>query len=256
MRRAFQKSAEPTSVLARRYGANPKTVAKWRRRTSLDDLPMGPKTPRSTVLDADDEALIVAFRKLTRASLDACWACLKPMIPYLTRSGLHRCLRRWRISRIPPALRPAPIADPDGRRAGQFDLDAIPFDALGSKRWLLMATNRTRTAVFAGFAETLDAEVVAVYIDALAREPQIAVRSIAAPPSIVFASTPPPLKAVQVEGRPSAFFFECRKRAILPLNLPISRAVRPKIVPGWTDVAAAAKPTRAGAIVPASAHAD
>jgi len=33
--------------LAQRYSINPKTVAKWKGRTSVADLPTGPKDPRS-----------------------------------------------------------------------------------------------------------------------------------------------------------------------------------------------------------------
>jgi hypothetical protein len=37
-------------ALAARYGINQKTVAKWKKRGSVADLPTGPKEPRSTVL--------------------------------------------------------------------------------------------------------------------------------------------------------------------------------------------------------------
>ncbi len=47
--------------LAARYGVNAKTVAKWRRRSSVCDARMGPMEPHSTVLSKEDEALIVAF---------------------------------------------------------------------------------------------------------------------------------------------------------------------------------------------------
>ena len=50
VRRAIQHSQESLRVLARRHGINPKTVAKWKKRTSAADLPTGPKAPRSTVL--------------------------------------------------------------------------------------------------------------------------------------------------------------------------------------------------------------
>jgi transposase-like protein len=39
VRRAIQHSQESLRTLARRYGINQKTVAKWRRRTSVTDLP-------------------------------------------------------------------------------------------------------------------------------------------------------------------------------------------------------------------------
>ena len=48
--RAIQHSQESLRVLARRYGINQKTVAKWKRRASVVDLPTGPKDAKSTVL--------------------------------------------------------------------------------------------------------------------------------------------------------------------------------------------------------------
>jgi DNA-binding transcriptional regulator YiaG len=55
IRRAIQHSQESLRTLARRYGINQKTVAKWKKRTSLSDLPTGPKQPRSTVLSVEEE---------------------------------------------------------------------------------------------------------------------------------------------------------------------------------------------------------
>ena len=52
-------------TLAARYGINQKTVAKWKRRTSVADVPTDPKEPRSTVLSVEDEAIVVAFRRHT-----------------------------------------------------------------------------------------------------------------------------------------------------------------------------------------------
>ena len=37
VRRAIQQSQESLRVLARRHGINPKTVAKWKKRTSVQD---------------------------------------------------------------------------------------------------------------------------------------------------------------------------------------------------------------------------
>src|SRR4029077_4256788 len=65
IRRAIQHSQASLRALARRYGINPKTVAKWRRRSSVTDLPTGPKDPRSTVLSVEEEAIIIAFPRHT-----------------------------------------------------------------------------------------------------------------------------------------------------------------------------------------------
>ena len=101
IRRAIQHSQESLRALARRYGVNPKTIAKWKSRTSAADLRTGPKEPRSTVLSVEEEAVVVAFRRHTLLPLDDCLYALQPTIPHLTRSSLHRCLKRHGISRLP-----------------------------------------------------------------------------------------------------------------------------------------------------------
>ena len=101
VRRAIQDSQESIRALAGRFGINPKTVAKWKRRESAADARMGPKEIRSSVLTADEEAIVVAFRKHTLLPLDDCLYALQATIPHLTRSSLHRCLQRHAISRLP-----------------------------------------------------------------------------------------------------------------------------------------------------------
>ena len=70
IRRAIQHSQESLRALARRHGINPKTVAKWKKRSSVTDLPTGPKDPKSTVLTIEEEAMIVAFRRHTEVDPD------------------------------------------------------------------------------------------------------------------------------------------------------------------------------------------
>lgn len=101
IRAELQASKESTRSLAEQYGLNPKTVAKWRKRTTTDDAPMGPHVPRSSVLTPAEEAMIVEFRRRTLLPLDDVMGCLMDAIPKLTRSALHRCLQRNGISRLP-----------------------------------------------------------------------------------------------------------------------------------------------------------
>jgi transposase len=101
VRRAIQGSQKSLRALAKRYGINPKTVAKWRGRNTTLDRPTGPKQSRSTVLSIEEEAVIVAFRQHTLLPLDDCLYALQATIPHLTRSGLHRCLQRHGIARLP-----------------------------------------------------------------------------------------------------------------------------------------------------------
>jgi len=57
----------PLKELGARHGLSQKTVAKWRKRTFVHDAPIGPKTVRSTVLSAEEEAMIVPFPFLPQA---------------------------------------------------------------------------------------------------------------------------------------------------------------------------------------------
>src|SRR5437762_8365923 len=118
IRRAIQHSQESLRTLAKRYGINQKTVAKWKKRSSVVDLPTGPKEPKSTVLSIEDEAIIVAFRRHTLLPLDDCLYSLQATIPHLTRSSLHRCLQRHGISKLP---------DVEGDRSDKRKFKAYPI---------------------------------------------------------------------------------------------------------------------------------
>jgi hypothetical protein len=85
VRRAIQHSQESLKTLSERHGINPKTVAKWCKRTNTADAAMEPKEACSTVLTSEQEAMIVAFRKLTLLALDDYLYVLQPSIPCLPR---------------------------------------------------------------------------------------------------------------------------------------------------------------------------
>ena len=80
VRTAIQRSKAPLKELAARHGLNHKTVAKWRKRAFVNDAPMGPKTPHSTVLSSKEEAIIVAFRKHTLLPLDDCLGTVRNLV--------------------------------------------------------------------------------------------------------------------------------------------------------------------------------
>ena len=80
--RAPSRRKRAPAPLAARYGLNAKTVRKWRGRTTTTDEPMGPKTPKSTVLTLRlEEAIVVAFRQKTLLPLDDVLGCLKGRHP-------------------------------------------------------------------------------------------------------------------------------------------------------------------------------
>ena len=63
VRRAIQHSQESLIALSQRYDINPKTVAKWRSRETVEDRKTGPSQPRSTILSKQEEAIIITFSR-------------------------------------------------------------------------------------------------------------------------------------------------------------------------------------------------
>jgi len=120
VRAELQASQESCRVLASRYGLNPKTVAKWKRRDTITDAPMGPHNAHSTVLTSLEEGIIVEFRRRTLLPLDDVLGCLRDTIPNLTRSALHRCLQRHGISRLP-------ASDEKASKRGRFSETKIGY---------------------------------------------------------------------------------------------------------------------------------
>ena len=168
VRRAIQHSQASLRDLARRFGVNPKTIAKWRKRSSVADQPTGPKAPRSSILSADEEAIIVAFRRHTLLPLDDCLYALQPTIPHLTRSSLHRCLQRHGISRLPEvegdkATKKAFKAYP----IGFFHIDIAEVQTAEGKLYLFVAIDRTSKFAFAQLVESATRVTASAFLEAL-----------------------------------------------------------------------------------------
>ena len=144
VRRAIQNSQESLRALAQRYSINPKTVAKWKKRTSVQDIPTGPREPKSTVLTIEEEAIVVAFRRHTLLPLDDCLYSLQATIPHLSRSSLHRCLQRHGISRLPEVTGDRP----DKKKfksypIGYFHIDIAEVRTAEGKLHMYVAIDRT-----------------------------------------------------------------------------------------------------------------
>ena len=149
IRRAIQNSQASLRALSKRYGINPKTVAKWKKRTSVADLPTGPKDPKSTVLSIEEEAIIVAFRKHTLLPLDDCLYSLQATIPHLTRSSLHRCLQRHAISKLPEVEGDKPARKKfKAYPIGYFHIDIAEVQTAEGKLYLYVAIDRTSKFAF------------------------------------------------------------------------------------------------------------
>jgi transposase InsO family protein len=165
VRRAIQHSQKSLRALAKRYGVNPKTVAKWKGRTSVADLPTGPKEPRSTLLTVEEEAVVVAFRRHTLLPLDDCLYALQPTIPHLTRSSLHRCLQRHGISRLPQVEgEAAPRRKFKAYPIGYFHIDIAEVRTAEGKLHLIVAIDRTSKFAVVELHEKVTRRVAADFL--------------------------------------------------------------------------------------------
>ncbi len=144
IRAEIQQSKESLVKVAQKHGINRKTVAKWRERTTVKDSPMGKKVIKSTVLTPLEEEAVVKFRTLTQFPLDDVFLSLKDSIPNLTRSNLHRCLKRHGISRLPkPEAPETPKKEFKKYEIGFFHIDTAELQTAEGKAYIFVAIDRT-----------------------------------------------------------------------------------------------------------------
>ena len=164
VRAAIQRSTASLQALSERYGINPKTVAKWRRRTSFEDRPMGPKVPRSTVLSVDEETLVIEFRRRTLLPLDDCLYALQATIPHLTRSSLHRLLQRHGINRVPTTAAGRPRQAFKAYPVGYLHIDLAEVWTEEGKLYLFVAIDRISKFAFAELHDRATRRIAADFL--------------------------------------------------------------------------------------------
>ncbi len=100
IRAEIAASNESTRALAKRFGVSELTIAKWRKRASVNDLPHTPHRLQTTLSPAQ-EAIVVELRKSLLLPLDDLVAVTKEFIcPKASRCGLDRSLRRHGLSNL------------------------------------------------------------------------------------------------------------------------------------------------------------
>ena len=100
IRAEIAASNESTRALAKRFGVSELTIAKWRKRVSVNDLPHTPHRLQTTLSTAQ-EVIVVELRKSLLLPLDDLVAVTKEFIcPKASRSGLDRSLRRHGLSNL------------------------------------------------------------------------------------------------------------------------------------------------------------
>ncbi len=191
VRAAIQRSQASTAALSRELGINPKTVAKWRKRQTVEDRKTGPREPHSTVLGEEEEAMIVAFRRHTLLPLDDCLYALQPTIPHLTRSSLHRCLQRHGISRLPDMDGDKPKRQKFRRYPiGFFHIDIAEVHTAEGRLYLFVAIDRTSKFAVAQLVEKADRRTAWEFLEAVLEAVPYKIHIILTDNGIQFADQP------------------------------------------------------------------
>src|SRR6516165_10689690 len=107
IRAYIQQSPAGAAALARELGVSQTTVRRWKNRHDVADRAATPHT-LATGFAAEEEAIAVELRTRLALSLDdileVVRRCLRPDI---SRSALHRCLKRHGVSQRPREAAPA-----------------------------------------------------------------------------------------------------------------------------------------------------
>jgi transposase InsO family protein len=215
VRRAIQHSQESLRALAKRYGVNQKTVAKWKKRSSVSDERTGPKDPRSTVLSVEEEAIVVAFRKHTLLPLDDCLYALQATIPHLTRSSLHRCLQRHGISRLPEVEGDKPAKKKfKSYPIGFFHIDIAEVQTAEGKLYLFVAIDRTSKFAFAKLFDKANMAMANAFLEELIAAVPYVIHTVLTDNGIQFADLPKNRNGPTAMLRGHPFDRSCRRHDI------------------------------------------
>ena len=159
------------------FGVSRKTIGKWRWRESTSDEPMGPKNPRPRLLTTNDEVIILAYRWRTRLALNDCLDRLRRLMPTLSRSTLHRCLKRYGLGRVGKTATSPPLTCETLMRGPyRFEITAntvvFQYEAIGAAYQLFLAVEEVTKQVYAEVIPHTPENAAAFLVRLVAEFPQ------------------------------------------------------------------------------------
>jgi transposase InsO family protein len=155
VRQEIARSAEPTSVLAQRFGVSTETIRKWRKRGAEDcrDHSSRPTHLRWRATD-EERAIVCHLRRMTGFALDDLTFTLRHYLPHLNRDSIYRILKAEGLGRLPAPSVPRKVT----KQFKEYDLGFVHIDikhlpklhVIGSgprKRYLYVAIDRASRRV-------------------------------------------------------------------------------------------------------------
>ena len=106
VRAEIARSAEPTGILARRFGVSTETVRKWRKRGVAECRDRSSRPHKLPWKASEEErAVVCALRRATGFPLDDLTFVVAHFLPHLNRDAVYRILKAEGLNRLPPAQR-------------------------------------------------------------------------------------------------------------------------------------------------------
>jgi len=107
VRAEIARSAEPTGILAKRFGVSTETVRKWRKRgaTECRDRSSRPHKPPWKASE-EERAVVCALRRATGFPLDDLTFVVRHFLPHLGRDNVCRILKAAGLGRRPAPSKP------------------------------------------------------------------------------------------------------------------------------------------------------
>ena len=157
VRAAIALSAEPSGVLAKRYGVSTETIRKWRRR-GVEDCQDHSARPKHLRWRASEEerTIVCELRRMTGFALDDLTFTLRHFLPHLNRDAVYRILKAEGLGRLPPPPSTKPVKEV--KKFKEYDLGFLHIDikhlpklqvigGVPRKRYLYVAIDRASRRV-------------------------------------------------------------------------------------------------------------
>lgn len=157
VRAAIALSAEPSGVLAKRYGVSTETIRKWRRR-GVEDCQDHSARPKHLRWRASEEerAIVCELRRMTGFALDDLTFTLHHFLPHLNRDAVYRILKAEGLGRLSPPPSTKPVKEV--KKFKEYDLGFLHIDikhlpklqvigGVPRKRYLYVAIDRASRRV-------------------------------------------------------------------------------------------------------------
>ncbi|MBL8893824.1 MAG: transposase [Rhizobiales bacterium] len=225
----IQASQAPVAVLAAELGVSETTIRRWQGRSDTADHSHRP-LHLQTRFDAIEEEIAVELRTRLGLSLDdsleVMQRCLRPDI---SRSALHRCLKRHGVSGKTATAQSRPVRFATAQPAGFIHMDVKYLTPLGGRRsYAYVAIDRATRFVYLEVLPDRKATTGAAFLKRFLEAFPLKVHTILTDNGVEFTDRFADDKPQKPKGQPSGqhpFDKVCSGRAIRHL---LARPYRPQ----------------------------